>query len=93
MENKAKLMKLMLIYCYRLSDIMGTKLRDNNPAITDLNDPNRPMKLGDQFSELYENEWTDAFSDISDCKNLNLTEVETIAVLLNILKVIILIIT
>ncbi|CAC5382376.1 unnamed protein product [Mytilus coruscus] len=48
----------------RLSDIMGTKLRDNNPAITDLNDPNRPMKLGDQFSELYENEWTDAFSDI-----------------------------
>ncbi|XP_052078894.1 myosin-9-like isoform X2 [Mytilus californianus] len=70
----------------RLSDIMGTKLRDNNPAITDLNDPNRPMKLGDQFSELYENEWTDAFSDIVDCKNLNLTEIETIAVLLDMLK-------
>ncbi|XP_076070179.1 uncharacterized protein LOC143041920 isoform X3 [Mytilus galloprovincialis] len=70
----------------RLSDIMGTKLRDNNPAITDLNDPNRPMKLGDQFSELYENEWTDAYSEISDCKNLNLSEIETIAVLLNILK-------
>ncbi|XP_063413399.1 myosin-11-like isoform X2 [Mytilus trossulus] len=70
----------------RLSDIMGTKLRDNNPAITDLNDPNRPMKLGDQFSELYENEWTDAYSEISDCKSLNLSEIETIAVLLNILK-------
>ncbi|CAG2209778.1 unnamed protein product [Mytilus edulis] len=70
----------------RLSDIMGTKLRDNNPAITDLNDPNRPMKLGDQFSELYENEWTDAFSDIMDCTNLKLSEIETIDVLLNILK-------
>jgi hypothetical protein len=44
---------------YRLSAMMGAKLRDNNPAITDLNDPNRPMKIGEQFSGVYENEWTD----------------------------------
>lgn len=50
---------------------MGDKLRKNNPAITNLNDPNRPMKLGDQFSELYENEWTDAFTDIGSTNNLS----------------------
>jgi hypothetical protein len=44
---------------YRLSAMMGAKLRDNNPAITDLNDPNRPMKIGEQFSGAYENEWTE----------------------------------
>ena len=64
---------------------MGERLRDNNPAITNLNDPNRPMKLGDQFSELYENEWTDAHSDL-EAKN-NLDERQAINTLLDILKV------
>ncbi|VDI56571.1 Hypothetical predicted protein [Mytilus galloprovincialis] len=68
----------------RLSEVMGSKLRDNNPAITDLNDPNRPMKLGDQFSELYENEWTDAYSVLEDSKKL--TEIEIIEILIKILK-------
>ncbi|XP_063413433.1 uncharacterized protein LOC134695889 [Mytilus trossulus] len=68
----------------RLSEVMGSKLRDNNPAITDLNDTNRPMKLGDQFSELYENEWTDAYSELEDSKKL--TEIEIIEILIKILK-------
>jgi hypothetical protein len=34
--------------------VFRNKLRDNNPAITDLNDPNRPMKIGEQFSGVYE---------------------------------------
>ncbi|XP_052078907.1 uncharacterized protein LOC127716705 isoform X2 [Mytilus californianus] len=68
----------------RLSEVMGSKLRDNNPAITDLNDPNRPMKLGDQFSELYENEWTDAYSVLEDSEKL--TEIEIIEILINILN-------
>ncbi|CAC5382390.1 unnamed protein product [Mytilus coruscus] len=68
----------------RLSEVMGSKLRDNNPAITDLNDPNRPMKLGDQFSELYENEWTDAYSALEDSKKL--TEIEIIEILIKILN-------
>ncbi|XP_076070170.1 uncharacterized protein LOC143041919 isoform X2 [Mytilus galloprovincialis] len=68
----------------RLSEVMGSKLRDNNPAITDLNDPNRPMKLGDQFSELYENEWTDGYSELKDSKKS--TEIEIIEILIKILK-------
>ncbi|XP_052277826.1 uncharacterized protein LOC127876549 isoform X4 [Dreissena polymorpha] len=38
----------------RLSKIMGNKLTDNNPAIADLSDSNRPAKLAEQFSNIYE---------------------------------------
>ncbi|XP_033743217.1 reticulocyte-binding protein 2 homolog a-like isoform X8 [Pecten maximus] len=50
----------------RLSKIAGAQLVDNNPAIADLSDPNRPLSLGEKFSELYDNEWTDAMEEISD---------------------------
>lgn len=74
---------------YRLSEMMGVKLRENNPAITDLNDPNRPMKLGEQFNELYENEWTEAFLELQDLKtdDTSLNEEQAVNILLNILKV------
>ena len=74
---------------YRLSAMMGAKLRDNNPAITDLNDPNRPMKIGEQFSGVYENEWTDAFLNLNDMKSDDgacINEEEAIVILLNILR-------
>ncbi|XP_053400476.1 uncharacterized protein LOC123558245 [Mercenaria mercenaria] len=45
----------------RLSRMMGNKLSDNNPDIADLSDKNRPTKLAEKYSELYDNEWTDAF--------------------------------
>jgi hypothetical protein len=38
----------------------GDKLTKGNPAITDLGDPNRPMKIAEKYGELYDNEWTDA---------------------------------
>ncbi|XP_052796576.1 uncharacterized protein LOC128228997 isoform X2 [Mya arenaria] len=49
----------------RLSKYAGARLRDNNPNITDLSDPNRPTKLGEEFSKLYDDEWTDAFDEMS----------------------------
>ncbi|XP_063417617.1 uncharacterized protein LOC134700182 [Mytilus trossulus] len=70
--------------------MMGSKLRDNNPAIADLNDQNRPMKLAEQFTELYENEWTDAFTDLQEPtkegSNEKITDVESIEILLHILR-------
>ncbi|XP_060073304.1 myosin heavy chain, cardiac muscle isoform-like [Ylistrum balloti] len=48
----------------RLSKIAGAQLTDNNPAIADLSDPNRPLSLGEKFSELYDNEWTDAMEEL-----------------------------
>ncbi|KAK3100161.1 hypothetical protein FSP39_015579 [Pinctada imbricata] len=44
----------------RLSSAAASRLRDNNPGITDLSDPNRPLKLSERASELYDNEWTNA---------------------------------
>lgn len=48
----------------RLSEIASTRLRANNPNIADLSDQNRATKLGERISELYDNEWTDAFESI-----------------------------
>ncbi|XP_053400604.1 uncharacterized protein LOC128557337 [Mercenaria mercenaria] len=46
----------------RLSEMAGRRLTDNNPNIADLSDLNRPTKLAEKYAELYDNEWTDAFS-------------------------------
>lgn len=48
-----------------MSKIAGEKLTYNNPNIADLNDKNRPTKLGDMYSELYDNEWTDALEALT----------------------------
>ncbi|KAK3602844.1 hypothetical protein CHS0354_026403 [Potamilus streckersoni] len=50
----------------RLSLITSEKLRDGNPNITDLGSNNRPSKLAEKLSELYDNEWTDAYQEISE---------------------------
>ncbi|XP_052239916.1 uncharacterized protein LOC127850700 isoform X2 [Dreissena polymorpha] len=64
----------------RLSAMMSVKLRDNNPNIADLSDQFRPTKLGEQFSELYDNEWTDAFDALQN----NFEERHAISILLDI---------
>ena len=54
----------------RLSSLDGDKLTKGNPAITDLGDPNRPMKLAEKYGELYDNEWTDALDSTEEMKAL-----------------------
>jgi len=44
----------------------GDKLTKGNPAITDLGDPNRPMKIAEKYGGLYDNEWTDAMEYSDD---------------------------
>ena len=46
----------------------GDKLALDNPNITDLSDPNRPTKVVEMMTELYDNEWTDAFEALQSCK-------------------------
>lgn len=43
---------------------MGDKLSKQNPDIADLSDENRPTKIAEKFSELYDNQWTDAFEAV-----------------------------
>ena len=49
----------------RLSTIAGERLRLHNPGIADLSDENRPNKLAEKFSELYDNEWTEALESLN----------------------------
>ncbi|XP_052794075.1 uncharacterized protein LOC128227501 [Mya arenaria] len=76
-EKKAKDDALM-----RLSSLASSKLRDNNPNIADLSDQNRPTKIAEKMSELYDNEWTDAYDDLE--KNSSGTDI--ISILLGVLK-------
>lgn len=55
----------------RFSKLAETKLTAGNAHIQDLSDMNRPQKLGEKLSELYDNEWTDAFEDLRDTENLD----------------------
>lgn len=68
---------------FRLSQTAGDKLRENNPNFSDLSDPYRPTKLSEMFSELYDNQWTDAM-EILEADRQEKRAVET---LLNILMV------
>ncbi|XP_052280080.1 early endosome antigen 1-like isoform X1 [Dreissena polymorpha] len=58
----------------RLSKMVGENLTNNNPNITDLSDENRPTKLAEIYSEMYDNEWTDAFEELEKqgSKELNI---------------------
>ncbi|XP_060565687.1 uncharacterized protein LOC132724746 [Ruditapes philippinarum] len=67
----------------RLSKVASSKLRDNNPNITDLSDQNRPTKVAEKLSELYDNQWTDAF----DILEQQMEEKQVIQKLLNTLMV------
>lgn len=44
----------------RLSEHVALNLADNNPNLVDLSDVNRPNNLVEKFSQLYDNEWTNA---------------------------------
>ncbi|XP_060595624.1 uncharacterized protein LOC132749745 [Ruditapes philippinarum] len=59
-------------------------LRLNNPDIPDLSDTNRPTKIAEKFSELYDNEWTEAFESL--CKTETSSEKRNIETLLNIVQ-------
>ncbi|XP_052795711.1 uncharacterized protein LOC128228437 isoform X2 [Mya arenaria] len=71
----------------RLSKIAGDRLTTDNPNITDLSDPNRPLKLGEKYSELYDNEWTDAFDCLTESGYTEDEAIETLYLtLLNVFE-------
>ncbi|KAK3594513.1 hypothetical protein CHS0354_030859 [Potamilus streckersoni] len=48
----------------RLSKIASDRLTHENTDITDLSDEIRPTKLAEKMSELYDNQWTNAFDEL-----------------------------
>ncbi|KAK3602811.1 hypothetical protein CHS0354_026362 [Potamilus streckersoni] len=69
----------------RLSRHMGQQMSEGNPNITDLSDKNRPSKLGERYSELYDNEWTDAFECLTDKFYMDIDDKSGIEILRKIL--------
>lgn len=68
----------------------ANRLRDNNPGITDLSDPNRPIKLGEKASEIYDNEWTNALENLEELRkatDVEYDEEQDVMLLLSILTV------
>lgn len=74
-----------VLQCCRLSQVTGEKLKLNNPNITSLDDPYRPTNLVEMVSELYDNEWTDAFEVLT--AKFNFTEEQAIKHLLEVMMV------
>ncbi|XP_069130762.1 uncharacterized protein [Argopecten irradians] len=69
----------------RMSKVTGDRLTRDNPDIADLSDPKRPQKLGEQYSILYDDEWTDAIEILTENKG-KVTERDGIDILVSILK-------
>lgn len=65
---------------------MASSLRQNNPDIADLSDSNRPTKIAERFSSLYDEEWTNAYEALERSRN-NLAEKAIIQILLQIVQV------
>lgn len=85
LENKLKLVtaekeKALL----RISKLAGAKLTEDNPGISDLSDTYRPLKIAEMFSELYDNEWTDALG--TQISEMQKSEEDAIQNLLEILQ-------
>ena len=70
---------------FRLSQYTSAQLVQDNPNVADLSDLNRPTKLAEKFSELYDNDWTDAFEVLVD--QYRFSEEQGIKRLLDILMV------
>ncbi|XP_052279462.1 uncharacterized protein LOC127877545 isoform X1 [Dreissena polymorpha] len=70
----------------RLSRVLGDRLTDNNHNIADLSDMNRPTKIAERFSELYDNQWTNVFETLTAGNKMG--EKEAIRFLLETIKTI-----
>ncbi|XP_053389736.1 uncharacterized protein LOC128552714 [Mercenaria mercenaria] len=82
-ETNKQLEEEKMTLLTRLSKFAGANLTDNNPNIADLSDPNRPTKLAEEYSELYDNEWTNAYECLQKSKK---SEEDIQTILTNIIK-------
>jgi len=63
-------------------------LKKGNPDIADLGDEHRPTNLGQKFKNVYEDEWTDAFTFLTDDRPAGkLKDEEAISMLYKLVQV------
>lgn len=61
-------------------------MTSNNPDIADLSDDNRPTKLAEKFSQLYDDAWTDSLEELTEVET-KLDDTVAISFLLRIIMV------
>lgn len=61
-------------------------MTSNNPDIADLSDDNRPTKLAEKFSQLYDDAWTDSLEELTEVET-KLDDTVAISFLLRIVMV------
>ncbi|WAQ99528.1 hypothetical protein MAR_023901 [Mya arenaria] len=66
----------------RLSSVTAARVLDGNPNIADLSDPQRPQKIGEQLSQVYDDQWTDASENL---EKLEMEEEKILKTLLDLL--------
>ncbi|WAR00579.1 hypothetical protein MAR_024951, partial [Mya arenaria] len=65
---------------------LDLQLYGKNADIPDLSDPNRAIKLCERFSQLYDDEWTDAFDDMLKNENIKVSQKDATVFLIEILQ-------
>lgn len=83
-KSGLKTKKLQSLFAFfKLSRVADVHLSDNNPDISDLSDSDRPQKLNEKISNLYDKEWTDAIEIMETDQG----EQPAIGIILNIVMV------
>ncbi|XP_048774224.1 trichohyalin-like isoform X2 [Ostrea edulis] len=68
-----------------LTERASQNMLSKNPNVTDLSDPNRPLKIAEKYSELYDNQWTSAMENL---EALGINEENGIKILLDTITLI-----
>ena len=56
----------------------------NNPDLADLSDPYRPTRLAENFTQSYDDEWTQAYEDLQRTTPSERDVIETLAKILQV---------
>ena len=57
------------MFTFRISELSSRMLKSGNADVTELSDPNRPMKLCEELNMVYDNEWTDCYEALTEDKD------------------------
>ena len=65
---------------------MSSSLRlHENPEFIDFSDENRVTNIGERYSQIYDNEWTDAYIELTD--ECGMVSADAVRILLDMLTV------
>lgn len=56
-KRKIRLHKKQYPLIFRLSKFASQQLTEGNPNIADVSDTHRPTRLGEMYSQLFDDEW------------------------------------